>query len=110
VCIPASTEGLGQTTWRIINPSDLERNTEEPNGDPMYGTWDYELSNGTESNMVVVYLEQDEYVDLKLDLTLGKNVEAGMHTIFVRVLEEGETSLPTQIWKNVYVWGEHWQH
>ena len=84
--ITDSTEGLGQTTWRIINPSDLERNTEEPNGDTMYGTWDYELSNGTESNMVVVYLEKDEYVDLKLDLTLGKNVEAGMHTVFVRVL------------------------
>jgi hypothetical protein len=90
--ITDSTEGLGQTTWRIINPSDLERNTEEPNGDPMYGTWDYELSNGTESNMVVVYLEQDEYVDLKLDLTLGKNVEAGMHTVFVRVIEEGVDS------------------
>lgn len=90
--ITDSTEGLGQTTWRIINPSDLERNTDEPNGDPMYGTWDYELSNGTESNMVVVYLDQDEYVDLKLDLTLGKNVEAGMHTVFVRVIEEGVDS------------------
>ena len=90
--ITDSTEGLGQTTWRIINPSDLERNTEEPEGSPMYGTWDYEISNGTESNMVVVYLEQDEYVDLKLDMTLGKNVEAGLHTVFVRVIEEGVDS------------------
>jgi hypothetical protein len=91
--ITDSTDTLGQTTWRIINPKDLERNTEDTDGEStVYGSWDYQLSNGTETNMVVVYLEQDEYVDLKLDMTLGENVEAGLHTIFVRVIEEGVDS------------------
>ena len=90
--ITDSSETFGQTTWRIINPADLDRNLDESSGNPDYGTWDYEFSNGTESNIVVVYLEPDEHVDVKLDLTLRTKVEAGFHTIFVRVIEEGVDS------------------
>jgi hypothetical protein len=90
--ITDSSDTLGQTRWRIINPVDLERNLETPEGNPDYGTWDYELSNGTESNIVVVYLEPDEHVDLKLDLKLGPKVEAGFHTVYVRVIEENVDS------------------
>ena len=90
--ITDSSETLGQTTWRIKNPAELDRNLETPDGNPDYGTWDYELSNGTESNIVVVYLEADEHVDIKLDLTLRSKVEAGFHTVYVRVIEEGVDS------------------
>jgi len=86
--ITDSSDTLGQTRWRIINPADLERNLETPDGNPDYGTWDYELSNGTESNIVVIYLEPDEHADVKLDLTLRSKVEAGFHTVYVRVIEE----------------------
>ena len=84
--ITDSSDTLGQTTWRIINPADLDRNTED-NSD--YASWDYTLSNGSESDIVVVYLESDQYADLKLDLELGSTVEAGNHTVYVRVVEEG---------------------
>ena len=87
--ITDSSETLGQTTWKIINPSDLARNIDE---DPDYGNWDYTISNGSENNIVVVYLEQDEYVDLKLDVSLRSKVEAGNHTVYVRVIEEGVDS------------------
>jgi hypothetical protein len=84
--ITDSSDTLGQTTWRIINPADLDRNKE---ADTDYSSWDYTLSNGSESDIVVVYLESDQYADLKLDIALGDNVEAGNHTVYVRVVEEG---------------------
>ena len=84
--ITDSSDTLGQTTWRIINPADLDRNKET---DTDYSSWDYTLSNGSESDIVVVYLESDQYADLKLDIALGDNVEAGNHTVYVRVVEEG---------------------
>jgi len=90
--ITDSSETFGQTTWRIQNPAELDRNIEAPNGNPDYGTWDYEISNGTELNIVVVYLEPDEHVDIRLDLTLRSKVEAGLHTVYVRVIEEGVES------------------
>lgn len=91
--ISDSSETLGQTTWRIQNPADLDRNLETSDGaDTGYGAWDYVLSNGTETNLVVVYLDRDLHVDVKLDLTLRSKVEAGFHTVYVRVIEEGVDS------------------
>ena len=84
--ITDSSDTLGQTTWRIINPEDLDRNNED---DAPYGSWNYEISNGSQSDIVVVYLESDQYADLKLDVTIGDKVEAGNHTVYVRVVEEG---------------------
>jgi hypothetical protein len=91
--ITDSSDTLGQTRWRIINPADLERNSETPDGnDTNYGTWDYELSNGTESNIVVINLEADEHADIKLDMKLSPKVEAGFHTVYVRIIEENVDS------------------
>jgi len=84
--ITDSSDTIGQTTWRIINPEDLDRNNED---DAPYGSWNYEISNGSQSDIVVVYLESDQYADLKLDVTIGDKVEAGNHTVYVRVVEEG---------------------
>lgn len=84
--ITDSSDTIGQTTWRIINPEDLDRNNED---DAPYGSWGYDISNGSQSDIVVVYLESDQYADLKLDVTIGDKVEAGNHTVYVRVVEEG---------------------
>ena len=84
--ITDSSDTGGQTTWRIINPEDLDRNTED---DAPYGSWDYSISNGSQSDIVVVYLESDQSADLKLSMTIGDKVEAGNHTVYVRVVEEG---------------------
>ena len=82
----SSENGASQTTWRIIQPDALSRNTDE---NPKYANWDYSVSNGSNSDIVVVTLAQDEYVDLKLDIGLLSEVEAGNHTIYTRVIEEG---------------------
>ena len=85
----SSENGASQTTWRIIQPDALSRNTDE---NPKYANWDYSVSNGSNSDIVVVTLAQDEYVDLKLDIGLLSEVEAGNHTIYTRVIEEGVDS------------------
>ena len=82
----SSESGNSQTTWRIIKPDSLSRNTDT---NPNYANWDYAVSNGSNSDIVVVTLIQGEYVDLKLDIGLLSEVEAGNHTIYTRIIEEG---------------------
>ena len=82
----SSDSGGSHTTWRIIKPDALARNIDT---NPKYANWDYSVSNGSNSDIVIVTLAQDEYVDLKLDIGLLAEVEAGNHTIYTRVIEEG---------------------
>ena len=82
----SSDTGSGSTTWKIINPRDVEQNAEN---NPKYAAWDYVISNGSNSNLVAVNLAPDEYVDMKLDITLRGQVEAGEHTVYTRIIEEG---------------------
>ena len=82
----SSNEGTGVTTWKIVNPRDVEQNAEN---NPKYTAWDYVISNGSNNNLVAVNLAPDEYSDLKLEITLRGQVEAGVHTIYTRIIEEG---------------------
>lgn len=82
-----SSENIGsRTTWRIIKPDSLQRNIDV---NANYANWDYQISNGTEEDVVVVTLAQEQYIDLKLDVGLLSEVEAGNHTIYTRIIEEG---------------------
>jgi hypothetical protein len=82
----SSNEGTGTTTWKIVNPRDVEQNGEN---NPKYTAWQYVISNGSNSNLVAVNLAPDEYADMKLEITLRGQVEAGVHTIYTRIIEEG---------------------
>ena len=82
----SSNEGSGVTTWRIVNPRDVEQNGDT---NPKYTAWDYVISNGSNSNLVAVNLAPDEYSDMKLEITLRGQVEAGTHTVYTRIIEEG---------------------
>ena len=82
----SSDTGSGSTTWKIVNPRDVEQNAEN---NPKYTAWDYTISNGSNSNLVAVNLAPDEYVDMKLEITLRGQVEAGEHTVYTRIIEEG---------------------
>ena len=82
----SSDTGSGSTTWKIVNPRDVEQNAEN---NPKYAAWDYTISNGSNSNLVAVNLAPDEYIDMRLDITLRGQVEAGDHTIYTRIIEEG---------------------
>ncbi len=82
----SSDTGSGSTTWKIVNPRDVEQNAEN---NPKYTAWDYTISNGSNSNLVAVNLAPDEYLDMKLEITLRGQVEAGEHTVYTRIIEEG---------------------
>ncbi len=82
----SSDNGGSETTWRIIKPDALSRNTDT---NPNYANWDYSISNDTISDIVVVTTWTNRYVDLKLDIGLLSEVEAGNHTIYTRIVEEG---------------------
>ncbi len=82
----SSDTGSGSTTWKIVNPRDVEQNAEN---NPKYAAWDYTISNGSNSNLVAVNLAPDEYIDMRLDITLRGQVEAGDHIIYTRIIEEG---------------------
>ncbi len=82
----SSNEGSGVTTWKIVNPRDVEQNGET---NPKYTAWDYVISNGSNSNLVAVNLAPDDYSDMKLEITLRGQVEAGVHTVYTRIIEEG---------------------
>ena len=82
----SSNEGSGTTTWKIVNPRDVEQNAEN---NPKYTAWDYVISNGSNTNLVAVNLAPEEYADMKLEITLRGQVEAGVHTVYTRIIEEG---------------------
>ena len=69
-----------------MNPRDVDQNAEN---NPKYAAWDYTISNGSNSNLVAVNLAPDEYIDMRLDITLRGQVEAGEHTVYTRIIEEG---------------------
>jgi hypothetical protein len=85
----SSANGGSETTWRIIKPDALSRNTDT---NPNYANWDYSISNDTVSDIVVVTTWANKYVDLKLDISLLSQVEFGNHTIYTRIVEEGVDS------------------
>ena len=82
----SSNEGSGTTTWKIVNPQDVEQNAEN---NPKVHRLGLHISNGTNSNLVAVNLAPDEYIDLKLEIVLRGQVEAGVHTVYTRIIEEG---------------------
>ena len=72
-----------ETTWRIVPPNLLPRN------DGQYASWDYSITDDTGSNAPVVRLSGEEYADLRLDVGLRDQIEAGNHTIYVGIIEDG---------------------
>ena len=84
--ITDSGDSSSQTTWRIISPENLDVNTE--NGS-VYGSWTYDITDSNGDSISVVRLSADAFEDINLDITMGNQVTAGTHTIYLRVTEEG---------------------
>ena len=82
----SSEAGSGTTTWKIVNPRDVEQNSEN---NPKYTSWDYTITDGNDTNLVAVNLAPDEYVDATLDIVVNGQMEAGEHTVYTRIIEEG---------------------
>tara|TARA_B100000900_G_scaffold68097_1_gene53403 strand:- start:8139 stop:11063 length:2925 start_codon:yes stop_codon:yes gene_type:complete len=89
VRISDTSDLAGETTWRIVNPKDLERNIDADMG---YSSWDYTIADNQGNDIIVVNLAADTYEDIVLGITLPENVEAGNQTVYLRVSEEGVDS------------------
>ena len=72
-----------ETTWRIVPPNLLPRN------DGIYTSWDYSITDDSGDAAPVVRLSGDEYADLRLDVGLRDQIEAGNHTLYVGIIEDG---------------------
>ena len=89
VRVTDSSDIAGQTTWKLINPKDLARNIDAEMG---YSSWDYRITDGSNNDIIILTLESESYSDINVDITLPSNVEAGNHTIYVQIREEGVDS------------------
>ena len=89
VRVTDSTDTVGQTTWKLINPKDLERNKDSDIG---YTNWEYSITASSQNDVIVVSLESGSYADIELEIELPSNVEAGNHTVYLQIREEGVES------------------
>lgn len=88
VRVTDSSEDAGTTNWVIKNPSAVQRNIDE---DPSYATWTYVLTDVDGNTALVASLTGGQYVDIKVEMTVRQQVEAGLHTIYMQVAEEGDS-------------------
>ncbi len=87
VRITDSSEDSGTTNWIIKNPSAVQRNIDE---DPSYATWMYDITDVEGNLALVTSLTGGQYADIKVEMTVRQQVEAGLHTIYMQVAEESD--------------------
>jgi len=88
VRITDSTDESGENTWRLISPGKLDKNTNEDTGNPSYGTWDYSIVDDNNSDVVAIRLSSGQTSDVEVTIKMRDRVEAGNHTLYLRVTEE----------------------
>ena len=86
--ITDSTETAGVNTWRVISPGKLDKNTNEDTGNPVYGAWDYSITDDSGADVVAIQLSSGEKDDIEVKIKMRDQVLAGNHTLFLRVTEE----------------------
>ena len=85
------TEGDIVTDWLIVNPKDLDRNTDDdlyPEANPKYGLWQYDVTDNNGDPSPRVQLAPGDTEMVNLDITLTSQVSEGNHTIYLRVRED----------------------
>ena len=90
VRVTDSTDEVGENTWRIISPENLNKNTnEEMGGNPAYGSWDYSITDAqTGDDIVAIQLMSGDYSDIDVTIDMRDQVEAGSLTLYLMVEEE----------------------
>jgi len=84
-------EGDTVTDWLIVNPKDLDRNTDDdlyPEANPKYGLWQYDITDSNGDPAPRVQLAPGDTEMINLDITLTSQVSEGNHTIYLRVRED----------------------
>jgi len=77
--------GESATWWRIQNPSSLQENLDI---DQAYGQWQFTITDDTGDSVPRVSLGPGDFTEVFVSATLTNQVEAGNHTIYLRVIED----------------------
>ena len=84
-------EGDTVTDWLLVNPKDLDRNTDDelyPEANPKYGLWQYEITDNNGDPSPRVQLAPGDTQLIYLDITLTSQVSEGNHTVYLRIRED----------------------
>ena len=79
------------TQWRIQNPASLDKNLDV---NPIYGQWQFTVKDKDGVSVPRVTLGPDDYTEVFVSITLTDQVEAGNHTIYLRIIEDTEDPNP----------------
>ena len=79
------------TQWRIQNPASLDKNIDI---NPVYGQWQFTVKDKDGTSVPRVTLGPDDYTEVFVSVTLTDQVEAGNHTIYLRIIEDTEDPNP----------------
>ena len=79
------------TQWRIQNPASLDKNLDT---NPVYGQWQFTVKDKDGVSVPRVTLGPDDYTEVFVSITLTDQVEAGNHTVYLRIIEDTEDPNP----------------
>jgi uncharacterized membrane protein len=79
------------TQWRIQNPASLGKNLDI---NPVYGQWEFTVKDKDGVSVPRVTLGPDDYTEVFVSITLTDQVEAGNHTVYLRIIEDTEDPNP----------------
>ena len=79
------------TWWLLQEPQDLSINTDR---NPAYGNWIFEIRDTEGNSLPRISLGPGDFTEVQISAELTSQVEAGNHTIFMRIIEDSEEDEP----------------
>ena len=90
--ITNSDTELGPASWWLLkNPASLQENLER---DTKYGNWEYRITNSDGEAVPRVSLGPGDFTEVFLSVTMTNQVDAGNHTVFLRIVEDVDEDNP----------------
>ncbi len=84
--ITNSDTELGPASWWLLkNPASLQENLDR---DTKYGNWEYRITNSDGEAVPRVSLGPGDFTEVFLSVTMTNQVDAGNHTVFLRIVED----------------------
>ena len=77
--------------WLLQEPQDLSINTDR---NPAYGNWVFEIRDTDGNSLPRISLGPGDFTEVQITAELTSQVEAGNHTVFLRIVEETEEDEP----------------
>ena len=87
----SDTELDAASWWLLQEPQDLAINTDR---NPAYGNWVFEIRDTDGNSLPRISLGPGDFTEVQITAELTSQVEAGNHTVFLRIVEETEEDEP----------------